>query len=99
MLLQNKNVINQCKAVADNSTDKLNQETSKLSSETDERMEVNQKFQFQWRLGEFTRTKKVNSVKKCVHPYQGITKRKKNKDSLKVGLNLTNNLRKIQLDA
>ena len=52
MLLQNKNVqvmrlanvnlvlrdlIDQCKAVVDISTDKLNQETSKLSSETDEK--------------------------------------------------------------
>ena len=58
MLLPNKNVqvmklehvnlvlrdlINEWKAVVDISTDKLNQETSKLNSETDEKIHDNQK--------------------------------------------------------
>ena len=89
MLLQNKNVqvmrlthvnlvlrdlINQCKVVADISTDKLNQETSKLSSETDEKIHGNQKLQCQWRPGKFSKTKKLNSVKKSIHPYPDLAK-------------------------
>ena len=91
MLLQNKNVqvmrlahvnlvlrdlINQCKAVVDIFTDKLNQ-TSKLSSETDEKIHGNQKLQCQWRPGKFCRTKKLNSVKKSIHPYPDLAKQKK----------------------
>lgn len=55
--------INKCTSVADISTDKLNQETSKLSSETYEKIHGNQKLQCQWRPGKFARTKKLNSVK------------------------------------
>ena len=92
MLLQNKNVqvmrlahvnlvlrdlINQCKAVVDISTDKLNQETSKLSSEIDKKIHGNKKLQCQWRPGKFYRTKKLNSVKKSIHPYPDLAKQKK----------------------
>ena len=97
MLLQNKNVqvmrlahvnlvlrdlINQCKAIVDISTDKLNQETSKLSSETDEKIHGNQKLQCQWRPGKFSRTKKLNLVKKSIHPYPGLAKQNKIKGTL-----------------
>ena len=55
-----RNCINQCKAVVDISTGKLNQETFKLSSETDEKIHDNQKLQYWWQPGKFNRTKKVN---------------------------------------
>ena len=92
MLLQDKNaqvmrlthvnlalrdLINQCKAVVDISTDKLNQEVSKLSSETDEKIHGNQELQCQWQPGKFSRTKKLNSLKKSIHVIQILQSKKK----------------------
>ena len=94
-----RDLINECKAVVDISTDKLNQETSKLSSETDEKIHGNQKLQCQWRPGKFYRTKKLNSVKKSIQPYPDLAKQKKKiKDSLKVGQTFNNNLVKNSVD-
>ena len=71
-----RDLINEWKAVVDISTDKLNQETSKLNSETDEKIHDNQKLSCHWRPGKFSRTKKQNSVEKSIHPYLNLAKQK-----------------------
>ena len=70
-------LVNECNAVIDISTDKLNQEISKLSSETDKKIHGNQKLPCQWRPGTFSRTKKLNLVKKFIHPYPDLANQKK----------------------
>ena len=69
-----------------------------MSSETDEKIHGNQKLQCQWRPGKFCRTKKLNSVKKSIHPYPDFARQKKIKDSLKVGQTFTNNLVKNSVE-
>ena len=48
--------------------------------------------QYQWRPEKFCGTKKLNSVKKPLHPYPDLAKQKKIKNSLKVDQTFTNNL-------
>ena len=69
-----------------------------MSSETYEKIHGNQKLQCQCRPGKFSRTKKLNSVKKSIHPYPNLAKQKKFKDSLKHGQTFTNNLVKNSVE-
>ena len=86
-----RDLINHCKTVVDISPDKLNQEPSEFSCETDEKTHFNKKLQCQWRSGSF-QNKKLNSVKKPIHPYADLAKQKNVRIHLKNGQNFTKNL-------
>ena len=52
-----RDLINHCKTVPDILSTTLNQETSKLSSESDQKTHFNKKLQCQWQPGNFQNKK------------------------------------------